>query len=139
MEVMVCVWVADTLCLSVAALMQILNATELGAIANNRPSIQYPRSRLNITGRLTKRTFVRTTIYLANDVLVAEREDGLRLSHADAVQLADLLWENDVTSSEVFMIDWHEDAERAPLSGQKVVIYQRLRLHEQSLELRSTN
>lgn len=89
--------------------------------------------------RSTKRTFVRTTIYLANDILVAEREDGLRLSHADAVQLADLLWENDVTSSEVFMIDWHEDAERAPLSGQKVVIYQRLRLHEQSLEQRSTN
>lgn len=89
--------------------------------------------------RLNKRTFVRTTIYLTNDILVAEREDGLRLSHADAIQLADLLWENDVTSSEVFMIDWHEDAERAPLSGQKVVIYQRLRLHEQSLEQRSTN
>lgn len=82
---------------------------------------------------------MRVTIYLANDILVAEREDGLRLSHTDAVQLADLLWANDVTSSEVFMIDWHEDAERAPLSGQKVVVYQRLRLHEQSLEQRSTN
>lgn len=82
---------------------------------------------------------MRATIYLANDILVAEREDGLRLSHTDAVQLADLLWANDVTSSEVFMIDWHEDAERAPLSGQKVVVYQRLRLHEQSLEQRSSN
>lgn len=82
---------------------------------------------------------MRATIYLANDALVAEREDGLRLSHADAAQLADLLWANDVTSSEVFMVDWHEDAERAPLSGQKVVVYQRLRLHEQSLEQRFTN
>lgn len=87
----------------------------------------------------TKRIFVRATIYLANDVLVAQREDGLRLSHADAVQLADLLCANHVTSSEVFMIDWHEDAELAPLSGQKVAIYQRLRLHEQLLEQRSTN
>ena len=82
---------------------------------------------------------MRATIYLTNDILVAEREDGLCFSHADALQLADLLWANDVTSSEVFMIDWHEDAERAPLSGQKVAIYQRLRLHEQSLEQRSTN
>lgn len=82
---------------------------------------------------------MRVTIYLANDILVAERDDGLRLSHADAVELTDLLWENDVTSSEVFMIDWHEDAESAPLSGQKVAIYQHLRLHEQSLEHRSTN
>ena len=92
-----------------------------------------------ITGRLTKGILVKTTIYLANDILVAEREDGLRLSHTDAVQLANLLWENDVTSSEVFMIDWHEDAERAPLSGQKVAFYQRLRLHEKSLEQRTTN
>ena len=82
---------------------------------------------------------MRVTIYLSNDILIAESEDGLRLSHADAVQLADLLWANDVTSAEVFMIDWHEDAERAPLSGQKVAIYQRLRLHEHSLEQRSTN
>ena len=80
---------------------------------------------------------MRATIYLANDILVAEREDGLRLSHVDALQLADLLWANDVTWSEVFMIDWHENAERAPLSGQKVAVYQRLRLHEQSLEQRS--
>ena len=79
------------------------------------------------------------TIYLANDTLVAECGDGLLLSHTDAVQLADLLWANAVTSSEVFMIDWHEDPERAPLSGQKVAVYQRLRLHEQSLEQRSTN
>ena len=81
---------------------------------------------------------MRATIYLANDILVAEREDGLRLSHADAVQLADLLCENDVTSSEVFMIDWHEDAERAPLAGQKVAIYQCLRMYEQWLEQRSS-
>lgn len=77
---------------------------------------------------------MRATIYLANDILVAEREDGLSLSHVDAVQLADLLWANDVTCSEVFMIDWHENAKRAPLSGQKVAIYQRLRLYEQPLE-----
>lgn len=77
---------------------------------------------------------MRAIIHLAEDVLVAEREDGLRLSHADAAQLADLLRVNDVTSSEISMIDWHEDAEHAPLSGHKVAIYQRLRLHEQSLE-----
>lgn len=77
---------------------------------------------------------MRARIYFADDMLVAEREDGLCLLHADAVQLADLLWVSNVTSSEISMIDWHEDAERAPLSGQKVAVYQRLRMHEQSLE-----
>jgi hypothetical protein len=77
---------------------------------------------------------VRARIYLIDDVLVAECESGLHLSHADATELAELLWVNDVTSEEVSMIDWHEDVERAPLSGQKMAIYQRLRLHEHSLE-----
>jgi hypothetical protein len=77
-------------------------------------------------------TFVKARIFLADDVLIADCDNGLRLRNADAVQLADLLWANDVTAPEVFMIDWHQDAERAPLSGQRVAIYQRLRLHEQS-------
>ena len=77
---------------------------------------------------------MRARIYLIDDVLVAECEGGLHLSHADATELADLLWANDVTSEEVSMVDWHEDAERAPLSGHKMAIYQRLRLHGHSLE-----
>lgn len=77
---------------------------------------------------------MRARIYYLNNLLVAEREDGLRLSHVDAVQLADLLWVNNVKSSEIYMIDWHEAPEYAPLSGHKVAVFQRLRLHEQSLE-----
>lgn len=74
---------------------------------------------------------MKAKIFLDGDLLVAEL-DGLRLCHADAVGLADMLWTHRVTSSEVSMIDWHQDADLAPLSGQRIAIYQRLRLHEQS-------
>lgn len=71
-------------------------------------------------------------IFLDKDELVAELPDNVRLSHVDAVCLADLLWSKGVTVSDVIMVDWHEDANRSPLSGQKIAIYQRLRLLEQS-------
>jgi len=75
---------------------------------------------------------VRAKIFLDGDFLVGELDDGHRLSHADAESLADLLWTHGVTSAQVLMIDWHQDAARAPMSGQRIAIYQRLRLHEQS-------
>ena len=78
------------------------------------------KSWVRITWRFLKRTFVRARIYLVDDALVADCESGLRLSHSDATELADLLWTNDVTSEEVSMIDWHEDVERAPLTGHKI-------------------
>lgn len=67
-----------------------------------------------------------------DDQLVAELSGEERLSHADAICLADLLWSRGVTASEVEMLDWHQDADRAPRSGQKIAVYQRLRLLEQS-------
>ncbi|MYM80780.1 MULTISPECIES: hypothetical protein [Duganella] len=75
---------------------------------------------------------VNAKIFLNDDELVAELPGNVRLSHKDAVCLADLLWSKGVTVSEVVMLDWHEDASRAPLNGQKIAIYQRLRLLEQS-------
>lgn len=75
---------------------------------------------------------MKARIYLANDVLIADLEDGTHVRHLDAVELADLLWGRHVKFSEVTMVDWHENADLAPMSGQKIAIYQRLRLHEQS-------
>jgi hypothetical protein len=75
---------------------------------------------------------VNAKIFLDDDQLVAELPGEVRLSHVDAVVLADMLWSRGVTVSEVVMLDWHEDAVRAPTSGQKIAVYQRLRLLEQS-------
>lgn len=77
---------------------------------------------------------MKARIQLSEDLLIADLENGARLQHADAIQLANLLWANQVTSSEVSMVDWHESSDRAPLSGQRIAIYQRLRLYEQSEE-----
>ena len=71
-------------------------------------------------------------IFLDDGQLVAELPGEERVSHADAVCLADMLWTRGVTVSEVEMLDWHQDANRAPTSGQKIAVYQRLRLLEQS-------
>lgn len=71
-------------------------------------------------------------IFLDDDQLVALLPGEERLSHVDAICLADMLWRRGVTVSEVEMLDWHEDADRAPTSGQKIAVYQRLRLLEQS-------
>lgn len=71
-------------------------------------------------------------IFLDDDQLVAELPGEERVAHADAVCLADILWARGVTVSEVEMLDWHEDADRAPTSGQKIAVYQRLRLLEKS-------
>jgi hypothetical protein len=81
---------------------------------------------------------MKAKIHLAGDMLVAKLESGSRLSNIDTNLLADLLWAQNVTASEVTTVDWHEDADRAPLNGQKVAIYQRLRLHERSLEDRTS-
>jgi hypothetical protein len=78
---------------------------------------------------------MRTKIYFADGLLIAVREDGLRLSDTDAVRLADLLWANNVASSEVWMTDWHEDPEHAPMSGHKVAVFQRLHQLEQPDEI----
>lgn len=75
---------------------------------------------------------MKARIYLAGDMLMAHLEDGRLLSHMDARRLADLLWKSGVTAAEVTMIDWHEDAEHAPLAGQRVAIYARLRIYERS-------
>jgi len=75
---------------------------------------------------------VNAKIFLVDDELVAELPGYERLSHPDAVSLADLLWKRGVKASEVQMLDWHEDADHAPTSGQKIAVYQRLRLLEQS-------
>jgi len=70
-------------------------------------------------------------IFLDDDQLVAMLPGEERLSHADAICLADMLWTRGVAVTEVEMLDWHEDADRAPTSGQKIAVYQRLRLLEQ--------
>lgn len=75
---------------------------------------------------------VKAQIHLSGNVLVAALGDGSILQHWDASKLADLLWANNVTAADVTMIDWHQNADTAPLGGQKVAIYHRLRLHEQA-------
>lgn len=87
----------------------------------------------SIIGRLAQRiTPVNAKICLDDDRLVAELPGDVRLSHTDAIVLADMLRSRGVTVAEVFMLDWHEDPVRAPTSGQKIAVYQRLRLLEQS-------
>ena len=89
--------------------------------------------KLYANGRLAWRISLNAKIFLDDDdQLVAELANGVLFSHVDAVCLADWLWNQGVTVSEVLLIDWHEDAERAPLSGQKIALFQRLRLHERS-------
>lgn len=80
---------------------------------------------------------MKAIIHLADGVLVATLENGMRLAHEDAQHLGDLLWVNQVTFTEVTMLNWHEDSERSPLVGQKIALLQRLRLHEQSLSDRA--
>lgn len=75
---------------------------------------------------------MKAKIYLLADFLVAELDDGRRLEHADAIELAEMLWAHDVTSSEVTAIDWHTDSVLAPLIGHKIAIHSRLRSREQS-------
>ena len=75
---------------------------------------------------------MKARVYLEGTVLYADLENGLRLSHADAVELADQLWTHDVKHDEVSLLDWHEDPDRAPLTGQKIAIHARLRLHGNS-------
>jgi len=69
-----------------------------------------------------------------DDQLVAELATGMRFSHVDAVCLADWLWQQGVTASEVLITDWHQDKDHAPGSGQRIAVYQRLRLHEGSTD-----
>lgn len=75
---------------------------------------------------------MKAQIYLADGLLVAECQDGILISNADAVQLADLLWAHGVASSDVSILDSHTDPDHAPMSGQKIAIYKRLRRYEQS-------
>jgi hypothetical protein len=86
-------------------------------------------------GALTSEGFpVNARIFLKDDQLVAELPFEEHLTHSDAVSLADMLWKRGVKVAEVEMLDWHVDADRAPTSGQKIAVYQRLRLLEQSKE-----
>ena len=75
---------------------------------------------------------MKAEISLLGDLLVAELENGQRLEHADAIELAEMLWVHNVTSGETTAIDWHTDAVHAPLSGQKIAIYSELRRRENS-------
>lgn len=75
---------------------------------------------------------MKAKIHLQGDLLVAELDDGQRIEHADAIELAEMLWARDVTSAEVTAIDWHTDSIRAPLSGHKIAIHCLLRSREKS-------
>ena len=75
---------------------------------------------------------MRALVYLSGNMLHADLENGVQLSDTDAIELADQLWSHDVRHNDVSLIDWHEDADRAPLSGQKIAIHSRLRLQENS-------
>jgi len=46
-------------------------------------------------------------IFLDDDQLVAMLPGEERLSHADAICLADMLWTRGVAVTEVEMLDWH--------------------------------
>lgn len=73
---------------------------------------------------------MKAKLYLVDDLLIAEMEDGARLSSADALELAKQLWSRGVTSDQISMTDWHEDAARAPTGGQKIAIQFFLRTKE---------
>lgn len=77
---------------------------------------------------------MKARIFLANGTLYADLENGLRLSHVDAIELADQLWNHSVTHEQLSLLDWHEDPEHAPLAGQKIAIHCRLRLQENGSE-----
>lgn len=77
---------------------------------------------------------MKARVYLKGKMLYADLESGLQLSHVDAVALADRLWSHDVKHHELNLVDWHEDPDHAPLSGQKIAIHSRLRLHENATD-----
>ncbi len=75
---------------------------------------------------------MKAKIRLQDNLLVAELDDGERLEHADAIELAEMLWAHNVTSGEITAVDWHMDPVGAPLSGQKIAIHSLLRSREES-------
>jgi hypothetical protein len=75
---------------------------------------------------------MKAKLQLLGDLLVADLDDGQRLEHADAVELAEMLWAHNVTSGEITAVDWHTDPIRAPLSGQKIAVHSLLRSREKS-------
>lgn len=73
---------------------------------------------------------MKAKIHLLDNLLVAELDDGQRLVHADAIELAEMLLAHNVTSGEITAVDWHTDPVSAPLSGQKIAIHSLLRSRE---------
>ena len=73
---------------------------------------------------MTMANQVRVT--LEGDELVAMLPDGSTLTHADAVQLAELLKMEGVSVDQVQMPDWRE-CDSASLTGQKVALLAQMR------------
>ncbi|TFW18693.1 hypothetical protein [Duganella callida] len=71
-------------------------------------------------------------ISLDGEVLVARLDDGRELKHIDAEALANLLWQIGIRVADVKAVDWHDDVESAPMSGQKIAIYSHLRMLEEA-------
>ena len=66
------------------------------------------------------------TVTLEGGELVAMLPDGGTLTHADAVQLAELLKIEGISADQVLMPDWRE-GDSAPLNGQKVALLAQMR------------
>ncbi|MHA4867250.1 hypothetical protein ACXZ1M_06070 [Duganella sp. PWIR1] len=71
-------------------------------------------------------------IRLNGEELVAHLDDERELKHIDAIALARLLWESGIRAAGVKAVDWHTDAESAPLAGQKIAIHSHLRMLEEA-------
>jgi len=76
------------------------------------------------------RSKMKACIRLVNGELVAELEGNCQLTHIEAVELADQLWQRGIGARDVSAVDWHTDPIGAPTSGQKVALFSRLKALE---------